>query len=53
MITKIHAAKMAVTCGVSTIVASGERPECLYDIMEGKPVGTLFVAKRGEERNDE
>lgn len=53
MITKIYAAEMAVSCGVSTIVTSGERPECLYDIMEGKPVGTLFVPKEGEGRNDE
>ncbi len=53
MITKIHAARMAVLCGVTTIVAPGDRPECLYDIMEGKPVGTLFFARKGEEYNDE
>ena len=43
MITKIHAAEIAVNHGIDMIIANGARPELLYDIMEGKPVGTRFV----------
>ncbi|NLM61567.1 MAG: glutamate 5-kinase [Clostridiales bacterium] len=52
MITKIQAARMAVSCGVDTIVTRGDTPELLYDILEGKPVGTLFVAKNCRTGND-
>lgn len=45
MAAKIHAAKLAVDHGVNVIIANGERPERLYDILEGRPVGTLFVGK--------
>ena len=43
MITKIHAAEIAVNHGIDMIIANGARPELLYDITEGKPVGTRFV----------
>jgi glutamate 5-kinase len=46
MATKLLAAKIATSCGVDTIVARGDTPELLYDIMGGKPVGTLFKARR-------
>jgi glutamate 5-kinase len=46
MTTKIQAAKIAVSCGVNTIVAKGDTPELLYDIMKGKQVGTLFMTRR-------
>ena len=42
MITKIHAAKIATSAGVDMIITNGENPESLYDIVEGKNVGTLF-----------
>jgi glutamate 5-kinase len=45
MTTKLQAAKLATSCGVHTIVARGDTPELLYDIMEGKTVGTLFKAR--------
>ena len=28
------------------IIAGGERPDILYDIFEGKPAGTMFIAHR-------
>lgn len=46
MATKLHAAQIATQAGVRMIIANGEHPEKLYDILEGKPVGTLFTAKR-------
>lgn len=45
MFTKISAAKIATRAGIDMVIASGENPEGIYDILEGKQVGTLFVAK--------
>ncbi len=42
MATKLHAAELCLAEGISTIVANGDDPEILYDILEGKLVGTLF-----------
>jgi len=44
MITKIKAASIAYEHGIDTIIANGDNPEILYDILEGKTVGTHFVA---------
>lgn len=46
MATKLHAAQIATEAGVRMIIANGEHPEKLYDMVEGTSVGTLFVAKR-------
>ena len=46
MRTKIQAADLATGQGISVIVTNGERPEALYDIVEGKKVGTLFKGNR-------
>ncbi len=32
--------------GIPVVIANGQRPECLYDIIAGKPVGTRFAAQR-------
>ncbi|MGI6576794.1 MAG: glutamate 5-kinase [Eubacteriales bacterium] len=48
MVTKLQAARMAVSCGVDTIVTRGDTPELLYDILDGKSVGTLFMAKNSK-----
>ena len=45
MATKIRAAKIATEAGIDMIIANGKEPNVLYDIVEGKPVGTRFVAK--------
>ena len=50
MITKLQAAELATENGVDMYIANGATPEILYDIVLGKPAGTLFVGKRG--RND-
>ena len=42
MITKIHAASIANESGIDMIIANGSEPDILYDIMDGKKVGTLF-----------
>ena len=46
MATKITAAKIATSAGVDMVIANGENPRVLYDIIEGTPVGTLFKGGR-------
>ncbi|MBQ0084020.1 MAG: glutamate 5-kinase [Clostridiales bacterium] len=51
MITKIDAAKIATESGTDMIITNGDRPENLYDIIDGKQVGTKFLAiKKSEEK---
>ena len=42
MATKLSAAKICLDAGISTVITNGDHPENLYDILEGKSVGTLF-----------
>lgn len=44
MITKVKAAKIANDAGIDMIIASGENPKILFDIFEGKNIGTLFAS---------
>ena len=44
MATKLHAAQMANAAGIDMVIANGDTPECLYDIIAGKEIGTRFVA---------
>ena len=46
MATKISAARRATAAGVDLIIANGSHAEVLYDIMDGKTVGTRFVGKK-------
>lgn len=46
MKTKLRAARLAAAQGIDTVVTNGKRPEALYEILEGKSVGTLFAGKR-------
>ena len=45
MATKLRAAKMVTAAGCDMIITNGEHPECLYEIAEGKNVGTRFLKK--------
>ena len=47
MATKLSAARLATRHGVEMVIANGKKPEILYDILEGKPVGTRFSAQKG------
>ena len=42
MITKLKAAQICMGCGCSMVIANGSRPENLYDILDGKDIGTTF-----------
>ena len=48
MVTKLRAAKIATASGCDMIIASGKNPELLYEILDGKAVGTRFYAKKDE-----
>ena len=43
MVTKLRAAELCFGCGCEMVIANGNNPASLYDIVEGKPVGTRFV----------
>ena len=44
MATKLHAARLALEAGIDMVIANGSRMEALYDIVDGKDVGTRFSA---------
>lgn len=46
MATKLMAARIATNAGVDMVIANGANAAVLYEIMEGKPVGTRFVGKK-------
>lgn len=46
MITKLRAAAMCMENGCDMIIANSDKPELLYNIPEGKPFGTKFVARK-------
>ena len=41
--TKINAAKIAVSNGVPVVVMNGEKPTRIYKVLEGKSIGTKFL----------
>ncbi|MGD9567962.1 MAG: glutamate 5-kinase [Sedimentibacter sp.] len=45
MATKISAAKIAVNNGIDMVILNGENPELIYDVLEGKQIGTIFLGK--------
>jgi glutamate 5-kinase len=45
MATKISAGKICNKAGIDMIIAKGEDPAILFDLLEGKDIGTLFVAR--------
>ncbi|MBR3714309.1 MAG: glutamate 5-kinase [Clostridia bacterium] len=45
MTTKLRAAATCMASGVDMVIANGGNPELLYDIADGKPIGTRFSSK--------
>ena len=47
MATKLKAAEIAMACGCDMVIANGQRPELLYDIVtDGTHTGTRFIGRR-------
>ena len=43
MKTKLRAASLATAQGIDTIITNGKKPSAIYEIIEGRKVGTLFT----------
>ncbi len=48
MATKLNAAELAINAGVEMVITNGANMGVLYDIVEGKDVGTRFLAAEKE-----
>ena len=46
MVTKISAAKIATASGCDMVIANGKDPNVLYDIVDGKSIGTRFLGAK-------
>lgn len=46
MQTKIHAAQMCFEAGCDMVITNGDNPMAIYDIIDGKSVGTKFTEKK-------
>ena len=46
MITKLMAAKRAAECGIDMVLANGDEPNILLNILNGEEIGTLFRGKK-------
>lgn len=45
MLTKLHAAKIVQEAGGDTYIINGKQPSRLYDLLEGKALGTHFIGR--------
>ena len=45
MVTKLRAAAIATEAGCDMVIANGKNPGNLYDILDGKAVGTRFMGR--------
>ena len=45
MVTKLRAAQICLSCGCDMVIANGNAPGNLYDILDGKEVGTTFACR--------
>ena len=46
MATKIKAAKIVTKQGIDMVIANGDTPSYLYDIVDGKNIGTRFIGEK-------
>lgn len=49
MLTKVHASRLAAAQGINAVIANGDDPKIIHNILDGMDVGTLFVARGKEE----
>ena len=46
MVTKLHAAEIAVNAGIETYIISGSDAHMIYKLLDGESAGTHFLAKK-------
>lgn len=49
MVTKLHAAQLAIAAGIPTVVMNGQEPHDIYRLLEGHRFGTLFTPEKKDE----
>lgn len=49
MKTKFSAARICSDAGIAMVIANGSDPDCIYQILEGEQIGTLFVPNKKKE----
>lgn len=49
MVTKLSAAKIATSAGVDMVLCNGSDPEIIFDVLDSKEIGTLFISKKGDD----
>jgi glutamate 5-kinase len=47
MATKVKAAKLITEKGIDLAIINGKNPSALYELFDGKEIGTVFTAKEG------
>lgn len=50
MQTKIHAAQYCLEAGFPMAILNGSKPKNLYDLLDGKPIGTVFYTKKSNQQ---
>lgn len=50
MRTKLHAASLCMSAGCKMVIMNGSNPSQLYDLFDGKQIGTTFYPKEKEKR---
>ncbi len=48
MVTKLEAARICLSCNCDMIITNGNNPMNIYDVVDGKSVGTTFTEKAYE-----
>lgn len=46
MATKLRAAQIVMEAGIDMVITNGDHPELLYDLFDGKAVGTRFIGRK-------
>lgn len=46
MATKLSAARICMDAGTDMMIVNGARPSILYDVLDGKAVGTRFIGRK-------
>ena len=45
MATKLSAARLCMEAGTDMMIVNGARPDVIYDVLDGLPVGTRFIGR--------
>jgi glutamate 5-kinase len=45
MATKLTAARLCMEAGTDMLIVNGARADIIYDVLEGKSVGTRFIGR--------